>query len=223
MDLSYAMRTTPATREFTDDPVPDDVLYDVLDDARFAPNGNNRQAWKVVIVRDPELRRRLGELYDLGGREVAANVEPGQVPFVAAHASATEVVKPGEPPTDTASFGQNFISAAPVVLVVLLDLTRVSAMDTGLRRLPISAGGSVYPFVQNVLLAARARGLGGVPTTPIARQEPALRELLGVPDNFVLASVVPLGHPLKTITKLRRAQVEEFAVLDRFDGEPLTR
>ena len=69
MELLEAMRTTPATRAFADDDVPDDVLYGILDAARFAPNGGNRQAWRVVVVRDPDTKSRISELYDLGMRE----------------------------------------------------------------------------------------------------------------------------------------------------------
>ena len=72
MDLLHAMRTTPATREFAADDLPDDVLYEILDAARFAPNGSNRQAWKVIVVRDPATKRRIAELYELGMREYGA-------------------------------------------------------------------------------------------------------------------------------------------------------
>ena len=84
MELLQAMRTTPSTREFTDDPLPDDVLYKILDDARFAPNGGNRQAWRVIVVRDPATKQRIAELYDLGMREYVALNAAGLVPFVAA-------------------------------------------------------------------------------------------------------------------------------------------
>ena len=81
MELLKAMRTTPSTREFTDDPVPDDVLYQILDDARFAPNGGNRQAWHVIVVRDHATKDRIVELYDLGMREYVAFNRAGVVPF----------------------------------------------------------------------------------------------------------------------------------------------
>src|SRR4051812_14036548 len=80
VELRDVMRTTPATREFTDDDLPDDILYGILDDARFAPNGSNRQAWRVIVVRDPEKKRRIADLYELGGREYAAHTRAGLVP-----------------------------------------------------------------------------------------------------------------------------------------------
>jgi nitroreductase len=234
MDLHEAMRTTPATRTFTGDPLPDEVLYEILDDARFAPNGGNRQAWKVVIVRDPAARRRLGELYDLGWREDAAHQRAGLIPFVASEAwwrnppdgpdkPAVDLKEARRTPTDDLpGAGPQLLADAPVVLLVLLDLSRVMAMDSGLGRLSISAGGSVYPFVQNILLAARARGFGGLPTTVLVRQEAALRTLLDIPEQFALASTIPLGRPARSITRLRRRPVEEFAVLERFDGDAFT-
>src|SRR5262245_10990466 len=83
------MRTTPATREYTDEDVSDDVLYDILEHARFAPNGGNRQAWRVIVVRDREVRRRVGELYDLGMREYVGFLQAGLVPFRAADDGAS--------------------------------------------------------------------------------------------------------------------------------------
>ena len=77
------MRSTPATREFTDEPVPDDVLFGILDAARFAPSGGNRQAWHVIVLQDPEVRRRIRDLYVLGWREYMAHVVLGKVAFAA--------------------------------------------------------------------------------------------------------------------------------------------
>src|ERR1700730_12551432 len=86
MELIKAMRTTPATRSFTDDALPDELLYDILDSARFAPNGGNRQAWRVIVLRAPAVKAELSRLYNLGMREYAAHVRAGLVPFVASEA-----------------------------------------------------------------------------------------------------------------------------------------
>jgi nitroreductase len=93
-------------------------------------------------------------------------------------------------------------------------------IDNGLDRQSIIGGGSVYPFCHNLLLAARDAGLGGVMTTALARQEPAVRELLGLPARYAVASLIALGHPVRQVTKLKRAAVEEFTTVDRFDGLP---
>jgi nitroreductase len=234
MQLREVMTTTPATREFTAEDLPDDVLYGILDAARFAPNGGNRQAWKVVVVRDPGLKGRLSELWELAQKEDHAFYSAGLVPFVASEAYwRNPPGRPSEQPVDleaarSALLGPrggtspSAVAQAPVLLLITTDLTRMTAMDSGLGRLSISAGGSVYPFCHNILLAARDSGYGGVITTVLVRQEPAVKELLGIPDSYALAAAVPLGRPARTITKLRRRPVEDFTVRDRFDGPAFT-
>jgi nitroreductase len=224
MQLRDVMRTTPSTRAFTDDPVPDDVLYDILDHARFAPNGGNRQAWRAIVVRDPATKRRLAELYDLGMREYVAHAAAGLVPFVAgeAHEHAEPAVDLDAAREQPLQLDTSYLATAPVLLVVLLDLSNCSAVDSGLDRLSIAAGASVYPFAHNVLLAARDVGYGGHFTSVLAREERAVRELLGIPDHYALATMLPLGRPTKTVTTLTRARVEEFATTERFDGPAFT-
>jgi nitroreductase len=235
MELREVMRTTPATREFADDPLPDEVLYDILDQARFAPNGGNRQGWHVIIVRDPERKARLAELWEIAQREDHAFYAKGMVPFVASEAYwRNPPGGPSQQPVDletarrtplesTAGTQPQAITRAPVIVLLTLDLTRVTAMDSGLGRLSISAGGSVYPFAHNILLAARDAGYGGVVTTVLVRQELAVKELLGIPDRYVLACAIPLGKPARQITKLRRRTVEEFTTVDGFSGAVFTR
>ena len=234
MELLQAMRTTPATREFTGDPLPDEVLYRILEHARFAPNGGNRQAWHVTVVRDPAIKREIGDLWELARREDHAFYEAGLVPFVASEAYWRNPPGGGSeqpidldaarrtPSSSSVGAAPDFVATAPVLLVISLDLTRVTAMDSGLGRLSISAGGSVYPFAHNILLAARDAGYGGLITSVLVRQEPAVKRLLRIPDEHVLACTLPLGKPVREITRLRRAPVEEFASLDHFDGPALT-
>jgi nitroreductase len=220
MELLQAMRTTPATRVFTDAELPDDVLYEILDAARFAPNGGNRQAWRVVIVRDPAAKKEVANLYDLGMREYVGHVRAGLVPFAATdahhrHEPAIDLEAARQVPLD---IDTTYLAQAPVLLVILLDLTNCAAVDSGLDRLPISAGASVYPFAHNILLAARERGFGGHFTSVLARQEEALRQLLHIPPNLVLATMLPLGRPQRELTKLRRDAVDTFATLETVDG-----
>lgn len=232
MDLQWAMRTTPSTREFTDEDVPDEVIYEILDDARFAPNGGNRQGWHVIVVRDAALRARLAELYELGMREYVGHVAAGLVPFVASE--AYERNPPGggaEPAIDLEEARRQplegdftaYIGQVPVLLVVTLDLAGISAVDSGVGRLSISAGASIYPFIHNILLAARARGYGGHITSVLARSEPEVRKLLNLPESHAIATMLPLGRPVREITKLRRNSVESFTTRETADGEPFTR
>jgi len=121
MELYDVMRTTFSAREFTAEPVPDEILFTILDRARFAPSGGNRQGWRVIVVRD----RRTRE------------------------------------------------------------------------------------------------GLAGTITTLAVAQEPVLQKLLGLPPHVAVAAVMPLGRPVKAITKLTRKPVAEFAMLERWGGAPL--
>ena len=223
MELYDAMRTTPATRDFTDEPVADEVVHRILDNARFAPSGGNRQGWRVIVVRDPEVRRAARDAYVLGWREYMAHVRLGQVPFAplddgrwSGPAVDLEEARRTEAPNP---FGDN-LDTVPVLLMVWVELAALATVDNGLGRQSIAGGGSVYPFCHNVLLAARNEGLGGVITTVLAREEPAMRELVGAPPAHALAALVALGHPTKQLTKLRRRAVEEFTTVDWFDGPP---
>ena len=216
------MRTTPAVRAFTDDDIPDDVLYDILDHARFAPNGGNRQAWRVIIVRDPERRRRIAELYDAGMREYAGHLRAGVVPFAAANYGQPPAIDLEEARRIPLDVPHTHIEQAPVLVVILLDTTSVASVDSGLGRVPVTAGGSAFPFAHNILLAARDVGYGGHVTSVLARQEPALRTVLDIPEHYILATMLPLGRPVKQLTKLRRAPVEDFTTVDSFTGPAFT-
>lgn len=225
MDFSTVIRTTGAHRDFVDEDVPDEALHQMLEAARFAPSGGNRQGWRVIVVRDPSARRRLRELYQLSWREYVAHVVEDQVPFAPGPdrrwrepAVDLEAACAIERPNDFA----DHLDQVPVLLLVVVDLTALAVLDNGLDRQSIVGGGSVYPFVHNVMLAARAQGYGGVMTTAICRQEEAVRELFGIPDPWAVASLVALGRPVKQLTRLRRQPVEEFTVVDRFDGDPFT-
>ncbi len=110
---------------------------------------------------------------------------------------------------------------APVVLLVFLDLACAASFDSELDRVGVISGCSIYPFVWNILLAARNEGYGGTPTTFAAPQERALQQLLGVPEQMAFAALIPLGRPVKQLTKLSRKPVEDFAVLERWDGPAL--
>ena len=222
MDFSTVVRTTGAVREFTDAAVPDATLHRILDHARFAPSGGNRQGWRVVIVGDPGTRHRLRELYQLSWREYVAHVAEGKVPFAPGpgrHWRGPAVDLDAARSADAPNPFADRLDTVPVLLVVAVDLTQLAVLDNGLDRQSIVGGASIYPFVHNIMLAARAEGLGGVMTTAICREEEAVRELLGIPDPWAVASLVALGHPVKQVTRLSRRPVEEIAVIDRFDGE----
>jgi nitroreductase len=219
MDLYEVMRTTAAVREFTDDPLPDDVLFTILDNARFAPSGGNRQGTRIVIVRDTATRERLVEITKPGARRYHAQRHAGETPWSAY--AASRVTDEQVAATPVPAFLTEPVRKAAVVLVVCVDLRAVAALDKDLDRTGIVAGASVYPFVWNVLLAARNEGFGGTITTMAVAEEPALKELLGIPDPYAVAAVVPLGKPVKQLRKLTRADVGELTHLEHWEGGPL--
>ena len=220
MELTEAMRTTFACREFTDDPVPDEVLHRILDEARFAPSGGNRQGGHVVVVRDPTIRRRLGELAQPTLRVYAAQAAAGETPFNSVHPTAIDVEAALRTPTDILPMFSH-LDEVPVVLVVTVDLTQVVSVDKDLDRVGLDTGASIYPLVWNILLAARAEGLGGVLTTVVAPAEADVQALLGLPEEHAIAALIPLGRPVRQLTRLRRRPVEDFTTIDRYDGVPL--
>lgn len=216
MELYDVMRTTFAAREFTDDPLPDEVLWRIFDNARFAPSGGNRQGAHVTVVRDPDTRRRIAELGTPAARRYFAQLQAGENPWNSVHPSAVPqgVIDHTEiPDTFVAP-----IAKAPVVLVVSVDLTVVASVDQDLDRVGLAGGASVYPLVWNMLLAARCEGYGGTFTTMAVAAEDQVRRLLGIPELHAVAAVVPLGKPVRQPTKLRRRRVAEFVTQGRFDG-----
>jgi nitroreductase len=217
MDLCDAIRGTGAVRRFTDTPVSDELLYTLLDDARFAPSGGNRQPWKVAVVQDTALREELAGLMRPVWDEYVGISSTGRTPFsVVAPAEGVEsFVRAGNAPNDLL----DDIASVPVVLAVAADLSYIAMMDKDLDRPPITGGASVYPFCWNLLLSARAHGLGGVITTFLSRVEPAGGPALGLPENHALVATIFLGHPVHQPTKLRRNPVEHFATVNRFDGD----
>lgn len=220
MELYEALRSTFAAREFTDDPVPDDVLYRILDNARFAPSGGNRQGAHITVVRAAGTRRRLAELGAPAARRYFAQLTVGENPWnpVLPSAVPQDVIDQTEVPE---TFVAPMINA-PVVLVVSLDLNVVAALDQGLDRVGLAGGASVYPLVWSILLAARNEGYGGTITTMAIPREDKIRELLGIPDTHAVAAIVPLGKPPHQLTRLRRRSVPEFVTRERFDGAAFT-
>ena len=113
------------------------------------------------------------------------------------------------------------VAKAPVVLVICVDLKFVASMDQDLKRVGVVSGASIYPFAWNVLMAARHEGFAGTITTLAIAQEPKIQALLGIPSHVAVCAVMPLGRPVRRLTKLKRKAVREFAMRERWGGEPL--
>jgi nitroreductase len=213
-DLYEVMQCAPSTRHFTDKPVPREVLERVLEHARFAPSGGNRQGWRVIVVTDPDTRRRLRELYEgpwrayterTGTRALLDGADTGGVP-----AGRLRMLRAAD------EFAHTF-DRVPVHLVICVQLDALAIVDSTLDRPSIVGGASIYPFVQNVLLGLRAEGLGAAFTTLLTPSEDAVRELLGFPDGVALAGHISVGYRADPWPKrLSRNSIADFAFGDRW-------
>jgi nitroreductase len=218
MDLHEAMRSTFAAREFTGDPLPDATLARILDNARFAPSGGNRQGWKVIVVREQATKDALATFSGIAAKRYAAQSANGENPWntIDPPRVSPEKIEATQPPKRLTEP----IAKAPVVLVLCVDLGVVASIDQNLSRVGVVSGASVYPFAWNVLMCARAEGFGGTITTLAVAQEPKIKALLGLPPQVAVCAVMPLGRPVTMLSKLKRRPVPEFAMRERWGGAP---
>lgn len=219
MELHDVMRTTFAAREFTDGPVDDATLYRILDNARFAPSGGNRQGWRVIVIRDRAKRAALVDLIRPTMQRYFAQAAAGENPFntiVPTKVDAAQVAAAKVP----SGMIEGMVDA-PVLLLVAVDLRVLASFDSTLPRVGVISGASIYPFVWNILLAARNEGLGGTLTTFLAPAEAEVRRMFGLPEYFAVSALLPIGKPVRQLTKLKRKPVEEFTVVDHHGGAPL--
>ena len=219
MELDETLRTTFSARDFTSDPLDDATLYRILDRARFAPSGGNRQGWRVIVVRDRATREALAGLNAPAAKRYAAQAANGENPWNTIDPPRVDAATI-ERTTPPARLTESVLKAA-VVLVICVDLKVVASTDSELKRVGVISGASIYPFAWNVLLAARQEGFAGTITTLAVAQEPKIQALLGIPSHVAVAAVMPLGRPTKQLTKLKRKAVDEFAMLERWGGSPL--
>jgi nitroreductase len=216
-DFEQVLRTTFAARQFTDEPVSDEDVAAVLDIARFASSGGNAQPWRVVAVRDAGTKHSILTSATETVRRYVAQQRAGERGFSSVTPSRVTDDDVAAVPDEAVAWYAG-LAKAPVLLVIGVELGLVASMDAGLDRVGVVSGASIYPFVQNVLLAARSRGLSGVLTTFAVTAEDSIRTRLGLPPTVALAAVVPLGHPAKVVTKLTRSAVSEFARWESWDG-----
>lgn len=207
MELIEAMKTVGTCRSFRDQPVPHAVLWKAVDAARFGPQGGNRQPVRLIVVSDPQRKRRLGELYLQEWERYA-----GYSPSAPARAGRLGQID---------AFAQGF-AEHPAIVVVCAHLDSLLATDAQLGRLSIVGGASVYPIVQNFMLALRDQGVASALTTLLCAREGEVRQLLAIPEDHATACHVAIGYPTAPFPRrLRRRAVEELAFLEGFDGAPL--
>src|SRR5919198_192870 len=211
------MRTSRAVRRLRPDPIPDEVLRRVLAAATWAPTGGNRQAWRVIVVKDPVRKQRLGELY----KKIA-------VPFMQSYAERFTALPEAERAKAEKMLRSGLYLAehfgeAPVILIFCFHPDGLAVTDADLGRVSVVGGGAIYPAVENLLLACRAEGLGCVLTTLLCECEPQVRELLTIPEPWGTAAAIPVGYPvLRGHGPVSRRPVAELAFINSW-GTPFTK
>jgi len=202
MDFFEAVSTLRSIRRLKPDPIPEGVLRQIMDAAICAPSGGNRQGWSFLVVRDAAKRKQLGELYREAWGELT------KLPYYAG-AAKEPPDSPGAKMLASARHLSEHIAEAPVLLLACV------ALDPGAKA-TITTGASIYPAVQNILLTARALGIGSCITTIHKYRDPQVKELLGIPPDVETAALIPLGYPLGKFGRPPRRPLGEVAYADRW-------
>ncbi len=177
--------------------MPEELIERLLDAAIQAPSGGNRQHWAFLVVRDPELRRKIAGRF---------RAEPG-TPVTPDMPQWQQRVYQG-----VAHMAEH-LEEVPVFIIPCI---RHDGSPSDMNR-----GASIYPAVQNILLAARGLSLASVLTTRHKRFEAELKEILGIPENVETAALLPIGYPAEGVTygPTRRRPLEQVVHYDRWsDG-----
>lgn len=224
MELYDAMRTNPSCRYFTDAPVERATIHRILDHARFASSGGNRQGWRTLVVTDPTLKGALADLHRRQWDAYLVHAREGVVGYNdGGKKGRMESGTLAQQRLDRTDDFARTLAEVPVLLVCCVELSTLAVTDKDLDRQSIVGGGSLYTFVQNVLLGCRNEGLGSALTTLLAAEEPAVAELLDIPPGIAVGALVAVGWPVleRQYTRLSRRPVEEVAFADRW-GVPFT-
>ena len=195
--LFEAIYSQRAIRYFKPDPVPEELIHKLIEAGTKAPSGGNRQGWKFLVITDLETRKKIGAYYEQGWEHAygSANPSPSQLqPHV--HTSAEHLART--------------MAEAPVLLMACIE------HDGGASTM--SRGGSIFPSVQNILLAARGMGLGSCLTSIHKRYEDEIKEILSIPENVETAALLPIGFPADNnrYGPTRRQPVEDVAFRERW-------
>jgi len=190
-DLYEMMSTLRAVRRLKPDPIPDDVLERVLQAACWAPTGGNMQPWKIIVVRSPEKKAALADIY---APEWHTYTGFSRRRAEKAGVTGEELAKM-ERTLAAGDYLADHLAEAPVLLLFIADPAMMAITDKNLDRISMVGGGSVYTAVQNTMLACRAEGLGCTLTTLHCIREPEVKAVLGIPDSWATLALLPIGYP----------------------------
>jgi nitroreductase len=200
MDALTAIRTTRSMRRVESRDIPDDVLRQILDAAIRAPSGSNQQAWSFIVIKDPRLKQRLQKIYS----EVAQgyfDVAPETVSDGSGSESMSRV-------RNSARYLADHLHESPVLIIACINGTR-----------GFSLGASIYPAVQNLMIAARALGVGSTLTTFHLARENEVKDLLNIPQDVHTAALIPLGYPTGRWGVPARRPVEDVVFKDSYGSK----
>jgi nitroreductase len=204
-DLFEIIHTTRAMRRLKPDPVPDALIRRLLEAAVCAPNGGNAQRWRFLVVKDRKIKEAVQVYYKRAFDETLGPHYRSSAP------------PPGMDPeryrrqADAAEYLTDHFHEAPVWIVACVDHGKTPPNR--------QAGASIYPAVQNILLAARALGLGATLTARHLLYEKETEAALGLPLGVHSYAIIPIGYPLGKFGPVRRGPLAEFVYLDRW-GQP---
>jgi nitroreductase len=201
-DLFEIISTTRAMRRLKPDPVPDDLIRKILEAGVSAASGGNRQHWRFMVIKDRAIKEKVQHYYQraldevVGPRYRTSAPPPGvtREQYDRQHAAVTYLTE--------------HFHEAPVWIVACLE----EGQGTPSR----SSGASVYPAVQNMLLAARALGLGATLTTRHLQYEKEVEAILGLPPGVHSYAILPIGYPMGRFGPVRRAPLSDIVYLDRW-------
>jgi nitroreductase len=222
--LFEAIYSARALRRFKPDPVPDEIITRILDAAIRAPTASNYQNWVFLVVKDAERRRRVAEVYRKVGdaiRPVIANL------FQSAPAAPAQLARQRRKLNDSVLYLFEHMHVPPVLLVACLKPVAPywqgaavpDRIVAGMRAMARFDSSSIYPAVQNIILACRAFGLGTVLTTLHAVLEDEVKAALEIPAEVDTWALLPIGYPLDKFGPVKRKPISEVACLDRW-GSP---
>ena len=212
-EIMYSLRSM---RRLKPDPVPDGLVWKVLDAAIRAPSGGNTQPWRFLVIRDAETKRFIQERYRRGwDRYVQANLKAAAeaaVPMTDAEAAARAKM------IGAATHLADHLHEAPVMLLVCMQPRKMDLPPDPESQPPSPAAlyASIFPAVQNILLACRAHGLGATLTTLHLLYERAIKTKLGIPDEIETVALIPIGWPVGKFGPTTRAPVETLTYWDRW-------
>jgi nitroreductase len=215
--LFEAMYTARALRRFRPDPVPDEVMTKVLDAAIRAPSGSNAQTWLFVVVKDAEKRRQLGAIYHKAS-QILTSLYAGRPR--ASHFTEEQYRRF----LSSVTYLFDHMHEAPVLLLACLKSAPPGAplspeVQSAMAKAARTQGASIYPAVQNIILACRAFGLTTVLTTIHAFFEEEVKAIVGLPPEVSTFALMPIGYPRDKLGPVRRLPVNEVACLDTY-GKP---